>query len=533
MDRHQHVGVVLLREARARIQLQRRRVRARQQHRGTRVLEQRPGLEGDRERRHRLPQSRRPLRAEGWVSRVEHDGPSRERPGGVDPRGSADLEQQIATVPPGAIAPHAPRQLERDRHFVGGRLRVAHPCDQRVGAAVLHPIDVGRGAVQPQCHAPIPLGDLERDARRQRHPQGHRLRSGREAHGAHRSARRWRPRRERHDVGRAHPRDGGARQLQSHLIVPAAGFDRHRPCGEEPVVGATGHGPPGGHAVGRTGMGRVVVQDHDLRERHVDRRDRQRPARGGGVAPSRHDERGAGRAAVGAQRACRQPPRVTPHAGGQTVRRRVGDERPYAPRGFRRQRVGHQRHARSPGQHEVHRRARRRLHAQQDSLARRQRQAAHRRVAGRVDPRGAAGRWMEARRDAGGKDRATRIGPRGRGEQERRHRVVGQGDPGDPAAIGEHGHRLPVDAQRDRATRATHRSEEERGVVRLQHIGGRGVDDGDAQRLGSRRGRRGRDGREAGARDGASGHDAREHHGDRSHRRDKVASALSTRQFAE
>src|SRR5256885_3152505 len=47
------------------------------------------------------------------------------------------------------------------------------------------------------------------------------------------------------------------------------------------------HGPPGGHAVGRTDMGRVVVQDHDLRERHVDRRDRQRPTRGGGVAPSR------------------------------------------------------------------------------------------------------------------------------------------------------------------------------------------------------------------------------------------------------
>ena len=465
MDRHQHVGVVLLGEARPRIQLQRRRVGTSEEHRGPGMLEQRLGLEGDRQRRHRLPQPRRPLRSEGWVPRIEHDGPPRERSGGIDPRRPADLEQQITPVPPCAIAPHAPRQLERDGHLVGGRLRVPHVRDQRVGAAVLHPIDVGRAAVQTQRHAPVPLRDLEREPGGKRHPQGHGRRSGREAHGTYHSSRRWRAGREGHDIARAHPRDRVARQLQPDLVVPTARFDGHGSRREEPIVGAVGHGPPGAHAVGRTGVGRVVVQQHDARKRHVDGRDRERPARGGGVSPDRHDQRGAGRAAVGAQRACRQPARITAHRGGQPVRRRIGDERPHAPRGLAGQRVGHERHARSPGQDEADRCSGHRLHAEENSFACRQRQRAYRREAGRIDPRGAAGRRTEARCDVGGHDRATRVGPRRRGEQKRRHRVVGQRDPGDPAAIGEHRHRLAVDPQMHGAARAIHRTEQKRGVV--------------------------------------------------------------------
>src|SRR5213076_1348533 len=51
--------------------------------------------------------------------------------------------------------------------------------------AVLHPVDVGRTTVQAQRQTALPLRDLIRETRGQRHAQRHGLRPGREPYRAH------------------------------------------------------------------------------------------------------------------------------------------------------------------------------------------------------------------------------------------------------------------------------------------------------------------------------------------------------------
>src|SRR2546425_13379026 len=89
----------------------------------------------DRERRHWFPQPGGSLGAERGMAGIEHDGAAPEGPLRIDLRGAADLEQQVPPVEARAVAPHAPREVERDRHLVRRGLRVAHARDERVGPA--------------------------------------------------------------------------------------------------------------------------------------------------------------------------------------------------------------------------------------------------------------------------------------------------------------------------------------------------------------------------------------------------------------
>src|SRR2546425_11517710 len=95
-----------------------------------RLLEQRLGLRGGRERRHWFPQTGGSLGAERRMAGIEHDGAAPEGPLWIDLRRAADLEQQVPPVEARAVAPHAPREVERDRHLVRRGLRVAHARDE-------------------------------------------------------------------------------------------------------------------------------------------------------------------------------------------------------------------------------------------------------------------------------------------------------------------------------------------------------------------------------------------------------------------
>jgi hypothetical protein len=235
---------------------------------------------------------------------------------------------------------------------------------------------------------------------------------------------------------------------------------------------------------------------------------------------------------VRAQRGARQPADVAASGARQVIRAGVGHEGAHTPRRLRGQRIGDERNARPPREHQPDRRARRGVHAQTDSLPERQGEGATGAEARGVDP-GRATWWRsELRRDARREGRAGRVGACRRGDQELRDRIVGQRQPRDPRTVLEHRHRLPVDAQAYSLSATPHRAEQECRVVRLDDVGGGGIDDSDVQRFAPGRGRRG-DGRAAGARNGASGDDTREQHADRSHRTRKVASALSASQFAE
>ena len=142
MNGDQYVGIVHLGEVRPRIQLERRRVGAGEEDGRPRAFEQALRLERHRKCGDRLPEPRRPRGAERRMSRVEHDGATPQRVVRCDLGRTADLEQQVAAVIAGAVSPDATREVDRDGHFVRGRLGVAHTPDQRVSAAVLHPIDV-------------------------------------------------------------------------------------------------------------------------------------------------------------------------------------------------------------------------------------------------------------------------------------------------------------------------------------------------------------------------------------------------------
>ena len=259
MDRHEHVRIVQLREVGAREEVDGRRAGPGQQHRGARALQQLLGLVRHGEGRDRLPQPRRPLRSQWRMAGVEHDGAAAEGVARIDRRRAAHLHEQVAPLEAGAVAPHPPRQLQGDRHFVRRRLRVGHAGHQGIGSSVLHPVDIGGGAIDAEGKAPLLLRHQERELARQGHAQRDRRRPRLQAHRSYGAARRRRAGSERHGVRGAHPCYRASRELQPRLIVPAPRQHRRRTGRKEPVVGTSRHGPAGGEAVGGAGVRGVVV----------------------------------------------------------------------------------------------------------------------------------------------------------------------------------------------------------------------------------------------------------------------------------
>ena len=89
------------------------------------------------------------------MPRIEHHGAGPQRVVRVERRRPPDLQEQVAAVEAYAVPPDPRGQVERNRHFVGRRLRVAHAPHQRIGAAVLHPVHVGRDPVETHRDAAL------------------------------------------------------------------------------------------------------------------------------------------------------------------------------------------------------------------------------------------------------------------------------------------------------------------------------------------------------------------------------------------
>src|SRR4029077_11937616 len=96
MDRYQYVGVVQLGKMSAGIQIDRRRVRARQENSRSRGFDQALHLEGDGQSGDRLPKAGWAGGAERWMARIDHDGPAAQRMVAPDLRGGGGLEEKGA-----------------------------------------------------------------------------------------------------------------------------------------------------------------------------------------------------------------------------------------------------------------------------------------------------------------------------------------------------------------------------------------------------------------------------------------------------
>ena len=353
----------------------------------------------------------------------------------------------------------------------------------------------------------LALGDLvghpvaERDA--SPHPVGIR----REPHGAdHR--RHGADARQHPSLRRGDPRVRLGRELHPEVLVHPSAHRGASAVGEEPVIGAVGHRPPGGDPVASRA---VLGLDHDRKA--IEDRDLERPARPDGVgAHDRLDDRplrGWRQEASGH----RHRQRVREHGAGARpqraaanhayitvpthVRRQVGGvavERADRLRDFLEAGLGHQRDHRAVGKDHPEGRALARASGERDVLIGRPPHASPRRERGRVEPQPGRARRGPTR----SADVVVQLGGvrrRARDDVEAHEAVGWQRDPGEPGAVGPDLHGVGVD--RERGVAGSDRAEEKARILRAHERVGRRIHDPNAQRTthpghGRQRARRGR-----------------------------------------
>ena len=316
--------------------------------------------------------------------------------------------------------------------------------------------------------------------------QHQRARSGDQPHGADDAAGRRRAGGERNDVGRVHPGDSAARQLQARLPRPATVGDRARAQRKEPVVRAVGDRFADGQAVGLAGVRRVVVQDNDGGMRAIERIDNQRPDGARGVGPdNRFDDRIT-------DQLSRQPGDVAIRGRWEPIGRRVRSERAHAPGRLFGQRVRNEPdYVLLPFHAQADASAWRGAHRESDSLTGRKGQRVGRSEARRVDPGDGTRRWTKRLRDRRHECGLAQLRPRAGARDDVKmrlpHRVLLQRHPCEPAATRVDRHRAVIDRERGIAAAASHTAENEIRVLRLNRVGGVGIDDRDCEGLVRRR----------------------------------------------
>ena len=106
----------------------------------------------DREVRLRLAQAGGTGGAAGRMAGIHRDEAALEGAAGVERGRAADVEHQVAPLPAGVVAPDRLRESsKRERSLPRARSwDQATRSDQRVGGAVLDPVDVAEGAVEAE-----------------------------------------------------------------------------------------------------------------------------------------------------------------------------------------------------------------------------------------------------------------------------------------------------------------------------------------------------------------------------------------------
>ena len=162
-------------------------------------------LERDGQVRLRLGEASGPRGTCRWMAGIDQDDPVPQGMGRIDGRRAADLEDEIAPAPAGPVSPHRVCQFERDGHLIGRRLVPAHALDERIGPAVLDPVDVAVGTVEPDDDFRFRFPDLKRHSIAERDPCGDLGTFRSEDNRSHAGAKRGPPRGKRLGVGGRDP----------------------------------------------------------------------------------------------------------------------------------------------------------------------------------------------------------------------------------------------------------------------------------------------------------------------------------------
>ncbi len=393
----------------------------------------------------------------------------RQRARRLDGGWAPDLQEQIGSVPAGAVPPDLLREVEGDGHLVRRRLLPGHLLHQRVRPAVPHPVDVARGAVEPDRQRRLRLGHEVRHPRAERDAERGGLGRGAEHHRPDDRLERRRARREGVRVGGVDPGERRFRQVEAEVAVEAAGHVGARAGGEEPVVRGSRRRASHRQPVGLAGAGGVVVQFHHHRqaveERHPERPPG--PHRVGALDRLHHREQRVGalgapppaagaagrrlraeqRPRVGAEGAATEDADVTVGAHRPRQARRVAVERAHSPRHVVvAHRIG-ERHHGAVRQHQAHLGAFGGPHGEREVLVGRPPDPPLRPEGKGVDPeRGGLRRRPRRSAHAVGHRIPGAAGSYGY-EGERHHAVGREAEPGQEGAVGPHLDRVAVDGE--------------------------------------------------------------------------------------
>ena len=224
----------------------------------------------------------------------------------------------------------------------------------------------------------------------------------------------------------------------------------------------------------------VIVQHDHARVGAIERVQHQRPDGAGGIySDDDLDDRVT-------QRLGGQPRDVAIGGRGQAKRRGVGTEGTHAPCGLCGKRVRDEEHLSLPAFHaQSHLRTWGRANGETNPLPRGKVERVGRREARRVDPGDGARRRPERLGDARDERGLLLLGPGAgaRHDLKSRQCVARQRDPREPGARRGHTDGESVHRQCDIAATLADAAEQERRILRLNRLGGVGIDDGDMQGL--------------------------------------------------